>query len=112
MSTPQTLLKQMGQIQDMERGKLCPMQDGRYFNHQTWEQGRNVVRYVPAEQVAPLRASIAGYQRFARLAEQYVALMVQRTRQRRLRARAKRPSPDPGPRRDTRQPLKGQKREE
>jgi hypothetical protein len=112
MSTLQSLLEQMGQIQEMERGKLCPMRDGRYFNHQTWEQGRNVVRYVPAAQVPALRRSIAGYQRFLKLAEQYVALIVQQTRQRRLPARPKTPSSTPGRLRTPPQPQKGQKEEE
>jgi hypothetical protein len=83
MSTPQSILEQMGQIQDMERGKLCPMQAGRYFNHQTWEQGRNVVRYVPAARLPALKRSIAGYQRFLVLVEQYIALVVRQSRQRR-----------------------------
>ena len=102
----------MGQIQEMERGKLCPMRDGRYFNHQTWEQGRNNVRYVPASQAPALRRSIAGYRRFLKLAEQYVALIVQQTRQRRLPARLKTPSPTPSRFRTPPQPKKCQKKEE
>jgi hypothetical protein len=69
----------------MERGTLCPMRNGRYFNRQTWERGRNVVRYVPAAHVPALRRSIAGYRRFLKLAEQYAALIVQQTRRRRSR---------------------------
>jgi hypothetical protein len=42
--TPAGLLQQIAQIQQMERGKLCPMQAGAYYNHQTWEKGRNMVR--------------------------------------------------------------------
>ena len=76
----------MGQIPEMERGKLCPMRGGRYFNHQTWEQGRNVVRYVPAAEVPALQKSITAYRRFMKLAERYVALIVEQTRQRRRRA--------------------------
>jgi len=110
MSTPQSLLKQMGQIQEMERGKLCPMRDGRYFNHQTWEGGRNVVRYVPAAQVPALRRSIAAYQRFVTLVEQYVALIVQKTRQR--RSSQKSPSLAPSRGRKLLQPQESQKRKE
>ena len=102
----------MGQIQEMERGKLCPMRGGRYFNHQTWEQGRNVVRYVPAAQVPALRRSIAGYRRFLKLAEQYVALSVQQTRQGRILARQKSPSPAPIRARSPLQPQIRQKKEE
>ena len=112
MSTPQSLLQQMGQIQEMERGKLCPMRGGRYFNHQTWEQGRNVVRYVPAAQVPTLQRGIAGYRRFLKLAELYVALIVQQTRQRRLRARQTAPSPTLSRVRSPLQPQHHQKKQE
>ena len=89
MSTPNSIIEQMAQIQEMERGKLCQLQGGRYFNHQTWENGRNVVRYVPATEVAALRKSIAGYQRFLKLTNNYVALIVRQTRQRRVKASKK-----------------------
>ena len=67
---PEILLQQIAHIQDMERGKLCRMRRGAkgdYYNHQTWEKGRNVVRYGPQEQVAPLKEAIAGYQQFLKL---------------------------------------------
>ena len=82
-NTPESLLRQMGQIQSMERGKVCQLRqgpNGPYHNHQTWENGKNVSRYVPTDQVAPLQAAIAGYQEFERLAQEYVGLMVQKTR--------------------------------
>lgn len=102
----------MGEIQDMERGKLCPMRGGRYFNHQTWAQGRNVVRYVPAGQVPALRASIAGHQRFLKLTEQYVALIVLQTRQRQRQASLKPHSGAQRGRKTTLQPQNSQKKEE
>ena len=86
MSTPNSIIEQMAQIQEMERGKLCQLQGGRYFNHQTWEKGRNVVRYVPATEVAALRKSIAGCQRFLKITNNYVDLIVRQTRQRRVKA--------------------------
>ncbi len=89
MSTPNSIIEQMAQIQEMERGKLCPMQGGRYFNHQTWENGRNVVRYVPATEVAALQKSIAGYHRFLKLTRNYVELIVRQTRQRRVKSSIK-----------------------
>jgi hypothetical protein len=109
MSTPQSILEQIGQIQDMERGKLCPMQGGRYSNHQTWEQGRNVVRYVPAAQIPALKRSIAGYRRFRLLVEQYVALVVRQSRQRRT-ARPQATSPIPASRHSNSQTKKRQKK--
>jgi len=77
MSTPKSILDQMAKIQRMERGKLCPMQGGRFFNHQTWEKGRNAVRYVPATDVPALRKSIEGYKQFMDLAQNYVDLIRQ-----------------------------------
>lgn len=83
MSTPQSILQQIARIQTMERGTLCPMRGGRYFNHQTWENGRNVARYVTAVQAPALRKSIAGYQRFLKLTQDYADLIVRKTRQQR-----------------------------
>ena len=80
MSTPKSILDQMAKIQRMERGKLCPMQGGRFFNHQTWEKGRNAVRYVPATDVPALRKRIEGYKQFMDLAQNYVDLIVKQTR--------------------------------
>ena len=90
MKTPQDLLKEIAAIRSMERGTLCRMGAGRYFNHQTWQQGRNVVRYVPAAERVALRKAIAGYRRFLALTQQYADLIVQRTRTE--RAAASRPS--------------------
>src|SRR5271154_7086893 len=81
--TPQALLQQIAQIQHMERGKLCVLREGPhgpYHNHQTWEQGKNVSRYVPQDQVAALQQAIAGYAHFQRLMEQYAQLPIQKSR--------------------------------
>ena len=80
MSTPKSILDRMATIQRMERGTICPMQGGRFFNHQSWEKGRNVVRYVPAVDVPALRKSIQSYKQFMALAQNYVDLIVQQTR--------------------------------
>ena len=74
------LLEQMGRIERMERGKLCRLTGRPHYNHQTWQEGHNVVRYVPAEQVAALQAAIDGYRRFMELAQQYAEEIIQRTR--------------------------------
>ena len=84
MKTPQDLLKDIAAIRTMERGTLCRMGAGPYFNHQTWQKGRNCVRYVPATERAALRKDIAGYRRFLALTQQYADLIVQRTRAERL----------------------------
>ena len=67
----------------MERGKLCVLREGPhgpYFNHQTWENGKNISRYVPQDQVPALRQAIAGYEQFQNLTEQYAQLIIDQTR--------------------------------
>lgn len=81
---PEVLLKQIARIQDMERGKLCRMRPSptrAYYNHQTWEKGRNIVRYVPREQVDHLQKAIAGYQQYLKLTKAYADGIIRRTRQ-------------------------------
>jgi len=73
-------LKEIARIRRMERGTLCRMRAGRYYNHQTWKNGRNQVRYVPRAQVAPLQTAINEYHRFLRLTQAYADLIIQRTR--------------------------------
>jgi hypothetical protein len=82
-ATPQKLLKQIAQIQHMERGKLCLLREGPngpYYNHQTWQDGKNVCRYVPQDQLAPLQEAFAGYEKFQQLIQQYAELVIQKTR--------------------------------
>ena len=55
-----------------------------YYNHQCYESGRNVSRYVPAEQVPDLQAAIDSYHRVQELMAQYVQLMVEQTRAERV----------------------------
>ena len=72
----------------MERGKLCQMGGRPHYNHQTWRDGRNEVRYVPKDEVAALKKDIARYQLFTKLAEEYVGEVVRASR--RVRQRKKR----------------------
>ena len=68
--TTQSLLQEMAQIQRMDRGSISVMRQGphgSYYNHQCHEQGRNVSRYVPTDQVPALQEAIEGYHRFERL---------------------------------------------
>jgi len=84
------LLERMAKIERMERGKLCQMTRRPHYNHQTWRNGRNEVRYVPRDQAAQFHKDIAGYQLFIRLAERYadeVIRMTRRAREKRKRAR-------------------------
>ena len=82
-TTPASLLHQIAQIQTMEPGKLCVMRqgpDGPYYNHQTWHQGRNHSRYIPAAEIPALQQAIAGYQQFERLTQQYAQLIIDKSR--------------------------------
>lgn len=78
------LLKRMARIERMERGKICRMAGRPHYNHQTWQDGRNVARYVPLDQVAALQEAIDGYHLFMELAEQYAEEIIRRTRRERL----------------------------
>src|SRR2546428_6565631 len=82
-STPQSVLHEIAQIQRLDRGTLSVIRqgpEGPYYNHQCYEEGRNVSRYVPSEQVSELKEAIEGYHRFQQLMQQYVQLMVEKTR--------------------------------
>jgi len=54
-----------------------------HYNHQTWRDGRNEVRYVPKDDVVELKKDIAGYQLFAKLAQQYADEVIRLMRQER-----------------------------
>src|SRR5216684_781051 len=101
--TPQSILQQIAQIPHMERGKLCILRegpDGPYFNHQTWENGKNVSRYVPQDQVPAMKKAIAGYEQFQSLTEEYAQMIIQKTRTELATGFKKRPRArtPPGPR--------------
>ena len=95
--TPESVLQNLAQIQRLDRGSVSVIRQGPagpYYNHQCYEKGRNVSRYVPAEQVEELRAAIADHQRFQQLVQQYVELRVQKTRaQRQAGSKKKTPRP-------------------
>ena len=97
MKTPEQILREIKTIKTMERGKLCKMKGGAYFNHQTWREGRNHVRYVTRGAVPALREAIAGYRRFHRLAEAYADAIIQRSR---AAPTASQPSPIPSQRKN------------
>lgn len=88
--SPARILAQMAQIQSMERGKLSSYRRaGRsqhadtYHRLQTWQNGKNHSRHVRPEELPALEAALAGYARYCELSDQYVQLMVERTRARR-----------------------------
>ena len=77
------LFSKMLGIKKMERGKLCKMGARPHYNHQTWQDGRNVVKYVPARERVFLQEAIAGYQEFMHLVEEYTEEVVTQTRKER-----------------------------
>ena len=72
----------------MERGKLCRMAGRPHYNHQTWRDGRNEVRYVPVSEVAVVQEDIQGYQLFIKLAEEYADEVIRLTRRQHEKAKA------------------------
>ena len=95
--TPESILQELAQIQFLDRGTVSVIRQGPagpYYNHQCYEDGRNVSRYVPAEQVPELQSALANYQRFQELIQHYVQLKVAETRaQRQAGSKKKTPRP-------------------
>jgi hypothetical protein len=81
--TPESILQDIAQIQRLERGTLSVIRqgpEGPYYNHQCYENGKNVSRYVPLEQVPEVQQAIEGYHRLQQLVQQYVQIMLDKTR--------------------------------
>lgn len=74
------LLERMAAVERMERGTLCRMGGRPHYNHQTWQDGKNVVRYVPKVEADELKKDIAGYRQFMKLAEQYADEVIKASR--------------------------------
>ena len=94
--TPESVLQQIAQIQRMDQGTVSVIRRGphrSYYTHQCYENGRNVSRYVPAEQVPELEEAIEGYRRFQELVKQYVHLQVEKTRSERQEGLKKKTPP-------------------
>lgn len=80
---PAQLLKQIVQIQRMERGKLTVMRqgpEGPYYKLQSWEHGRNFSRYVSRDQAQAVEQALEGYRHFRELSEQYAQAIIDQTR--------------------------------
>jgi hypothetical protein len=85
--SPAEILAQMARIQSMERGKLSSYRRaGRsqeadtYSRLQTWQEGKNHTRHVRPEELPALKAALDGYARYCELSDQYVGMIVDRTR--------------------------------
>jgi hypothetical protein len=97
------LLAELSQIDSMEKGKLCACahrpssEQAGYSRLQYWENGRNVSRHVPADELPALQEAIAGYQQARALTEQYLEMVVTETRER-MAGSKKNGRSRPGPR--------------
>ena len=92
--TPQSILQDISQIHRLERGTLNIIRegpDGPYYNHQCYENGKNVSRYVPRDQVADIKEAIESHRRLQQLVDQYIEVMIQKTRSQRLAGAKKKP---------------------
>jgi len=74
------LLIKMAAVEKMERGKLCRMGERPHYNLQSWENGKNVVRYVPRGEIEEMAEAIKGYQLFRELCEKYADEVIKQTR--------------------------------
>ncbi len=86
------LLEQIAAIPAMERGKLSLHSSGRHYKLQSWQQGKNHTRHVPAEQLPAVQSALAGYAQYRQLTEQYADLVIEQTRQNIAGAKKKNPS--------------------
>ena len=83
------LLRQMAELDAMELGSLkaefrstpSGAQSGPYFKHQVWKDGANQSLRVSADDAPALELAINNRVKFEELAQSYVNLTVQRTRQ-------------------------------
>jgi hypothetical protein len=86
-ATIQALLNEIVTLQRMERGKLTILRqgpNGPYYSHQSWENGKNVCRYVPAKDLPALKEAIGNYERFQEITQEYADEIVAQTRAERL----------------------------
>jgi hypothetical protein len=82
------ILQQIAAIPVMERGTLSPYffrersgRKGPYHKLQSWQNGKNHTRYVPADELAGVQAALAGYAQYQELTRQYAELVIAETRQ-------------------------------
>jgi hypothetical protein len=82
------ILQQITAIAAMERGKLSAYSfkersghKGPYHKLQSWQDGKNHTRYVPADELPAVQAALAGYAQYQELTRQYADLVIAETRQ-------------------------------
>ena len=96
--SPQSLIEQILQIQQMEHGSLSIMRqgpNGPYYNLNSWENGKNCCRYLPQDKLPEVQKAIEGYHRYQQLTEQYAQQVVEQTRAQLKIGVKKKPQPNP-----------------
>jgi hypothetical protein len=81
--TPQSLIEQILQIQQMEHGSLCQVgqgPNGPYFNLNSWEDDKNCCRYVAPDKVPAVQQAIDGYHKYQQLTQDYARQVIDKTR--------------------------------
>src|SRR5208283_393559 len=81
--TPQSLVEQILQIQQMEHGSLSTVGQGPagpYFNLNSWENGKNCCRYLPKDKLTAVKQAIEGYHKYQQLTQEYARQVVDKTR--------------------------------
>jgi len=98
--TKQQILQQIAIIPAMELGKLSAYSfkgrsgfKGPYHKLQSWQEGKNHTRYVPAEELPAVQAALAGYAQYEELTRQYAGLVIAETRQNIAASKKKKHSP-------------------
>jgi hypothetical protein len=89
------LLAQIAALPAMERGTLSPHSSGRHLKLQSWQEGKNHTRHVPADELPAVQSALAGYAQYRQLTEQYADLVIQETRQHLAAAKKKNSSRPP-----------------
>jgi hypothetical protein len=96
--SPQSLIEQILQIQQMEHGSLSIIRqgpNGPYYNLNSWENGKNCCRYLPQDKLPEVQKAIEGYHRYQQLTEQYAQQVVDQTRAQLKIGVKKKPQPNP-----------------
>src|SRR2546430_1078792 len=90
------LLQQIANIPSMERGKLSVIKEsssGPFYKLQARENGKNVTRYVPRDQVPAVQEALEGYKQYQSLIEQYAQEVITQTREAIAAGSKKKPRP-------------------
>ena len=59
------------------------MKGRKSFNHQIWQKGRNIVKYIHSEDVHDIEQAIKDYNRFMILVQKYADEIIKQSRKKR-----------------------------